>query len=126
MNRLFECCAGKPFTMVLEGFVDPEMPECDFIDMCCSIGDSLDFCICYEKTITETRQFRTPCAEGYKTRFSFHVLFPTNRGTKRANKAFIKEKMARLLEVCLEKDLPVGLEGAFDHSGKKTFALLKP
>lgn len=112
--------------MVLEGVVDSEMPECDFIDLCCSIGDSLDFCICVSKTITEVREFRVrDVSGGYTNRFSFHVVFPENHGTNAANRAFVKQNMVHLLEVVLEDDLPVGLEGEFDSSGKKTFALIK-
>jgi hypothetical protein len=114
----------KPFTMVLEGHVDSEMSERDFIDLCCSIGESLDFGICYSKTITEIRQ---PYISGigYEHKFSFHVIFPEKYGTRFANKKFIEDKMAYLLKGLLEDDLPVGTEGNFDSSGKKTFALIK-
>ena len=128
MIRLFKRCMFKPFTMVLEGFVDSEISEARYIDLCCSIGDSLDFCIYFTKTITETRQFHITDTEspgGYKNKFLFYVIFPENHGTKSANKKFLEDNMARLLEVCLEDDLPVGLEGVFDSSGKKTFALIK-
>ena len=119
-------CIFHPFTMVLEGYVDPEMSERDFIDLCCSIGESLDFCICVSKTITEVREFHIPDASGgYKNRFSFHVVFPENYGTRVANKKFVEEHMANLLKGVLEDDLPVGLEGKFDSSGIQTFALIK-
>jgi hypothetical protein len=114
--------------MVLEGFVDSEISEWDYKDLCCNIRDKLDFCICVTKTITETTEFHMPDTEspgGYKNTFSFHLTFPENHGTRKANKKFIEDKMVRLLEVCLEDDLPVGLEGVFDSSGKKTFALIK-
>jgi hypothetical protein len=114
--------------MVLEGFVDSEISEWDYKDLCCSIYDKLDFCICFAKTIAEMREFHLPdenSPKGYKNKFVFHVTFPENHGTKSANKKFLEDKMARLLEVCLEDDLPVGLEGVFDSSGKKTFALMK-
>jgi hypothetical protein len=104
--------------MILEGFVDPEMSETDFKDMCCSIADSLDFCIYFTKTITEFIDVESK-------KFSFHVIFPEKKGTKKANKKFLEDNMAELLRVCLEDDLPVGLEDKFDRSGKKTFALLK-
>ena len=124
--ELFGCCMSKPFTMILEGHVDSEMSECDFIDLCCSIGDSLDFGICYSKRIAEVRKFQVPDpAGGYQNKFSFHVLFPDKRGTRNANRQFVADKMACLLEGLLEDDLPVGLEGQFDTSGKKTFALIK-
>jgi len=122
MNQLFECCITKPFSMVLEGFVDSKITERDFIDLCCSIGESLDFCICYSKTIVEIRKFKIQDGE---SRFSFHVTFPDNRGTKYANKKFVAENMVKLLQCVLEDDLPVGLEGEFDCSGKKTYALIK-
>ena len=128
MKQLFGSCVTKPFSMVLEGFVDSDISECDFIDLCCSIGDSLDFCICYPKTITEIRKFHVPdtnSPEAYKNKFLFHITFPKNRGTKSANKKFIEDKMEHLLQVCLEKDLPVGLEDTFDYSGKTSFALIK-
>lgn len=119
-------CIFPPFTMVLEGYVAPEMSERDFIDLCCSIGESLDFCICVSKTITEVREFHIPdTSGGYKTRFSFHIVFSENHGTRAANKKFVEEHMANLLKGVLEDDLPVGLEGKFDSSGKKTFALIK-
>lgn len=124
MNQLFGSCRTKPFSMVVEGYVDPDMTERDFIDLCCSIGDSLDFCICVPKTITEIRRFRVPDGVSCTNTFSFHVTFPNNRGTKSANKKFVAEKMAHLLEVVLEKDLPVGLEGIFNRTGKKTYAIL--
>jgi hypothetical protein len=111
--------------MILEGVVDPEISECDFIDLCCSIGEKLDFCICFTKNIVEIRKFHNDSPEEYKNTFSFHVTFPENRGTKSANKKFIADNMARLLEVCLEDDLPVGLEYTFDSSGKKSYALIK-
>jgi hypothetical protein len=114
--------------MVLEGFVDSEISEWDYKDLCSSIRDKLDFCICVTKTITETTEFRKPDTEsprGYKNTFLFYVTFPENHGTRKANKKFVEDKMAHLLEVCLEDDLPVGLEGAFDSSGKKTFAIMK-
>lgn len=113
--------------MILEGVVDPEISELDFIDLCCSIGESLNFCICYTKTIVEIRRFHksdTTSPTAYKNTFSFHVTFPDNHGTKNANKMFVADNMARLLEVCLEDDLPVGLEDTFDSSGKKTFAVI--
>ena len=125
MSRLFQSCIRKPFTMVLEGFVDSEISEWDYKDLCCNIRDKLDFCICVTKTITETIEFHMPDPKGYKNTFSFHVTFPENHGTRKANKKFIEDKMAHLLEVCLEDDLPVGLEGMFNSSGKKTFALIK-
>ena len=125
MFRLFKRCMFKPFTMILEGFVDSEISEWDYKDLCCNISDKLDFCICFTKTITETREFHVPDPKGYKNKFLFHVLFPENRGTKSANKKFLEDNMARLLEVCLEDDLPVGLEDVFDSSGKKTYALIK-
>ena len=62
---------------------------------------------------------------GYTNKFLFHIVFPENRGTKSANRKFVEEKMAHLLEVVLEDDLPVGLEGKFDSSGMKTYALIK-
>jgi len=126
MIQIFGKYIFNPFTMVLEGFVDSEMPECKFIDLCCSIGDSLDFCICVSKTITEVREFQVQDASGaYTNRFSFHIAFPENRGTNAANRAFIKQNMVRLLTGVLEDDLPVGLEGEFDSSGIKTYALIK-
>jgi hypothetical protein len=128
MDWLFRTCVSKPFSMILEGFVDSEISECDYKDLCCSIADKLDFCICVTKTITEIRQFHIPDPDspnGYKNTFSFHIIFPENCGTKKANKKFLEDNMARLLEVCLEDDLPVGLEDKFDSSGKKTFALIK-
>lgn len=125
MYRLFESCMTKPFSMVLEGVVDLEVTETEFIDLCCSIGDSMDFGICYPKTITEIRQFHTRYAIGYKNRFSFHVIFPNNKGTKNANKKFIEDKMAYLLERLLEDYLPVGLQDKFDYSGKMTYAVIK-
>ena len=114
--------------MVLEGFVDSEISEWDYKDLCCSISDKLDFCICFTKTIMETREFHIPDTEspgGYKNKFLFHIIFPENRGTKSANKKFVEENMVRLLTVCLEDDLPVGLEGTFDYSKKKTFIIIK-
>ena len=111
--------------MILEGFVDLEITERDFIDLCCSIGESLHFGIYMPKIIMENRQFRVLDSDVYKNKFSFYVVFPNNRGTKSANKKFVAEKMAHLLEVLLEKDLPVGLEDNFDTTGKKSFALLK-
>lgn len=125
---MFRCCMTKPFTMVLEGFVDSEMCERDFIDLCSSIGESLDFCICYEKTIVEVRKFREPCVDSidrYKNKFTFYITFPKNRGTKHANIIFIKMNMLSLLKCVLEDDLPVGLENDFDCSNKKTYALIK-
>ena len=124
MSWLFECCVRKPFTMVLEGVVDSEISERDFIDLCCSVGDSLDFGICYAKTIVEVRKFQVPDTVGYQNKFSFYVTFPNNRGTKSANRQFVADKMARLLEGILEDDLPVGLEGKLDYSGQQTFALI--
>jgi hypothetical protein len=104
--------------MELEGFVDSEMTEIEFNDLCESIRDSLDFCICVTKSITEVMLFESK-------RFSFHVVFLDNKGTKAANKKFVEDKMERLLEVCLGDWLPVGLENKFDTSGKKTYGLLK-
>ena len=109
--------------MVLDGVTDPEMSERDFIDLCCRIGESMDFCICYTKTIVEIRRFHFP--DAYTNTFSFRVEFPENRGTKAANRRFVAEKMAHLLEVVLRDSLPVGLENVFDPSGQKTFAIIK-
>jgi len=128
MINLFRCCMTKPFTMVLEGFVDSEMCEQDFTDLCCSIRESLDFCICYEKTIAEVRKFREPSPESidrYKNKFVFYITFPNNCGTKHANKKFIEDNMLRLLKVCLEDDIHIGLESNFDCSNKKSYALIK-
>jgi len=116
MNRFFTCYSIKPFTMTLEGFVDSEISERDYIDLCCRIKESLDFCICVTKTITEISDFQV--IESNKHKFSFHIIFPENRGTKAANKKFVLG-MVHLLEVVL--DLPVSLEG---NSGK-TYALIK-
>jgi len=106
------------FNMQLEGFVDPHMTETEFNDLCESIRDSLDFCICVTKTITEVMLFESK-------KFSFYVEFPDHEGTKDDNKKFVEDNMARLLEVCLEDWLPVGLEDKFDIAGKKTYGLLK-
>jgi hypothetical protein len=111
--------------MVLEGVVDPEISERDYIDLCCSIGEKLDFCICFTKNIVEIRKFHSDSLGKYENRFLFHITFPENRGTKNANKKFVAENMERLLKVCLEDDIPVGLEGSFDSSGKKSYALIK-
>jgi len=114
--------------MVLEGVVDSEISEWGYRDLCASVADKLDFCICVTKTITETIEFHMPDIDspnGYKNKFSFHITFPENRGTKNANKKFVAENMERLLKVCLEDDLPVGLEDTFDPSGKKSYALIK-
>jgi hypothetical protein len=118
-------CLFKPFTMVLEGTVDSDMCKRDFIDLCCSIGDSLDFGICVQKVIMVNMQFQVFDSNVYKNKFSFHVTFPNDRGTKRSNRKFVADKMLHLLQVLLEKDLPVGLENEFDSTGKKSFALLK-
>ena len=109
--------------MVLDGVADPEMSERDFIDLCCRVGESMDFCICYTKTIVEIRRFHSP--DAYTNTFSFRVTFPDNCGTKGANRRFVAEKMARLLEVVLEDHLAVGLENVFEPSGRKTFAVIK-
>lgn len=119
MNRLFTCYSIKPFTMTLEGFIDSNISERDYIDLCCSIRESLDFCICVTKVITEISDFQV--TESNKKKFSFHVTFPEHRGTKAANKKFVLDNMVHLLEVVLEDDLPVMLEG---NSGT-TYALIK-
>lgn len=106
------------FNMELEGFVDSDMTETEFDDLRESIRDSLHFCICVPKSITEVRLFESK-------KFSFYVEFPDHEGTKADNKKFVEDNMARLLEVCLEDWLPVGLEDKFDTSGKKTYGLLK-
>lgn len=106
------------FNMELEGFVDSEMTETEFADLCESIRDSLDFCICVTKTITDVMLFESK-------KFSFYVEFPDHEGTKADNKKFVEDNMAHLLEVCLGDWLPVGLEDKFDTSGKKTYGLLK-
>ena len=118
MNRLFTCM--KPFTMTLEGFVDSEISERGYIDLCSDIRDSLDFCICVTKNITEISDFKV--IESDKHKFSFHITFPENRGTRTANKKFMLG-MVHLLQVVLEDDLPVMLEGK--ESEKKTYALIK-
>ena len=118
----------KPFSMVIEGFVDSEITETEFTDLCCSIGESLAFCICFPKIITEIRRFHMPDSnspDGYSHTFTFHVVFPENRGTRNANQRFVADTMVHLLKVVLEDDLPVGLEGTVDHSGKKTYAVLR-
>jgi hypothetical protein len=122
MIQFLGCCITKPFSMVLEGFVDSEMSERDFIDLCCSIGESLDFCICVSKTIVEIRRFQIT-DDG--SSFSFHVTFPDNRGTKYANREFVKDNMVKLLKCVLEDDLPVGFEDDIDYSDKKTYAIIK-
>jgi len=104
--------------MELEGYVDPEMTETEFNDLCQSIRDSLDFCICVTKTITEVMLFESK-------KFSFSIVFPDHKGTKAANKKFVEDKMAHLLEVCLGDYLPVGLEDRFVTIGKRTYGLLK-
>lgn len=127
MNYLRNLCTYKPFTMVLEGVVDSQMDKTDFTDLCCSIADSLDFCICYTKTITEIRQFHIPGSQE-SSRFSFHVTFPEDRGNIHANKKFVEDKMVQLLEVVLKDSLPVGYEGGDDYTaykGKTTFAIIK-
>jgi len=101
--------------MVLEGVADPEMTETDFIDLCCSIGDSMDFGICYPKTIQETREFHKPDKDSYTTKW----------GTLYGNKKFVAEKMAYLLEVLLADFLPIGLEDTIDTTKEKTFGILK-
>lgn len=111
-------CFSRTFTMQLEGYVDPEMTETEFNDLCQGIRDSLDFCICVTKTITEVMLFESK-------KFSFSVVFPDHKGTKAANKRFVENNMARLLEVCLEDYLPVGLEDKFDTTRNKTYGLLK-
>ena len=114
--------------MVLEGFVDSEISEWGYRDLCSSVADKLDFCICFTKTITETIEFHIPDADspkGYKNKFLFHIIFPENYGTRGANKKFVEDNMLRLLKVCLEDDIEVGLEDSFDSSGKKSFALIK-
>lgn len=111
-------CFSRTFTMELEGCVDRDMGETEFNDLCQSIRDSLDFCICVTKTITEVMLFESK-------KFSFSVVFPDHKGTRAANKKFVEDNMARLLEVCLGDWLPVGLEDKFDTAGKKTYGLLK-
>jgi len=115
----------KPFAMDLEGVADPEMTERDFINLCCSIGDSMDFGIGYPKTIQEIRRFHTPDKDSYTNTFTFHVEFPTKWGTLHGNKKFVAEKMAYLLPVLLEDFLTVGLEDAIDTTKEKTFGILK-
>ena len=116
MNRLFTCYSMKPFTMTLEGFVDSEISERGYIDLCSDIRDSLDFCICVTKNITEISDFKV--IESDKHKFSFHITFPENRGTRAANKKFVLG-MLHLLQVVL--NLPVFLEG----NSEKTYALIK-
>ena len=111
--------------MVLEGVADPEMTETDFIDLCCSIGDSMNFGICYPKTIQETREFHKPDKDSYTNTFTFRVEFPTKWGTLYGNKKFVAEKMAYLLEVLLADFLPIGLEDTIDTTKEKTFGILK-
>lgn len=111
-------CFSRTFTMELEGHVDPEMTETEFNDLCQSIRDSLDFCICVTKTITEVMDFESK-------KFSFNIVFPDHRGTKAANKRFVENNMARLLEVCLEDYLPVRPEDKVDKTENKTYGLLK-
>jgi hypothetical protein len=127
MHWLLECCRAKPFSMVLKVYVDSELSETDILDLFSSIRDSLDFCICVKKNITEGRRFHIPdktSPRGYTITFSFHIVFPDNRGSRYANKQFVEEKMLPLLHVVLEEDLPVGLEGTWNPSETKTYALL--
>jgi len=112
--------------MVIHGVVDSDRTETEFIDLCCSIGDSLHFCICFTKKIIEIRRFHvadTKSPRGYTNTFTFHVTFPDQYGTRDANKKFVEEKLVHLLEVVL--DIPIGLEGNFDPSGKPTYALIQ-
>jgi hypothetical protein len=104
--------------MELEGFVDSEMTETEFADLCESIRDSLNFCICVTKTITDVMLFESK-------KFSFYVEFPDHEGTKADNNKFVEDNMVYLLEVCLGDWIPVGLKDKFDTSGKKTYGLLK-
>ena len=97
--------------MQLEGFVDPDMSERDFIDLCSNIYDSLHFCIIVEKTIVVVRKFDM-------NKFIFYITFPNNHGTKSANKKFV-EDMTYFIQTVLEDHIPVGV----DHS-KKTYAIL--
>jgi len=127
MHWLLECCRAKPFSMVLKVYIDSELSETDVLDLIYSIRDSLDFCICVKKNIAEGRRFHIPdktSPRGYTTAFSFHIVFPDNRGTRYANKQFVEEKMLPLLQAVLEDDLPVGREGTWNPSGTKTYALL--